>query len=474
VASTDIAKDTLLTRRMVTTKSPGMGLSPQLIDQLIGRKSVRAIKRDECFTDDDLGLTEVRHGIKPVDVGMPWGIIARFTDLHTLLPRFEKAGMSFVEFHVSDRDLDAGIGDFTPQRLPFDLVVHAPEYCHDKLIDFCAADKEQREMSVQRIQKVIDLVRQLEPSFAGRFERGPKIVFHVGGMSPTPGAYDRSAACERLLEGVKKLDRSGVDLLLENLPPFPWYFGGRWFGHILTDGANTEAMCRESGMGLCFDTSHAGLQCHRTGEKLADFARRVMPFVRHLHISDAMGTSGEGMQIGEGQINFVELVPILLQGKATMVPEIWMGHHQEGKGFQVALERLTDILWASRVLGRGQAQAARPELEQLVVASSANLLTALQTIDANLAGIAFVIDEHRVVLGVITDGDIRHGLVHGHTLQSPVVDVMTRQFRCGTTEMTPEQMYAILPGRTRVMPIVDKDGKLVDFATGLTVAPKKQ
>ena len=45
------------------------------------------------------------------------------------------------------------------------------------------------------------------------------------------------------------------------------------------------------------------------------------------------------MQIGEGQINFFELMPILSPARPTMVPEIWMGHHEEGKGFRQALEQ---------------------------------------------------------------------------------------------------------------------------------------
>jgi sugar phosphate isomerase/epimerase len=452
---------------MVTSKSPGMGLSPQSIDQLVGRRITRAMRRDDMFSEED--LVERRssgRARRPIDIGAPWGIVARFTDVETMVNRFGDEGMAFIEFHVSDRDLDAGVDAFDGRRYPFGLVVHAPEYCHDQLIDLCAADEAQRQMSITRIQKTIDLTRAMAPHFASRFERGPKIVMHVGGMSPRPGHYDVDAATERLLDALRQLDHEGVDLLLENLPPFPWYFGGKWFGFIATDVDNTERLCRESGLGLCFDTSHAALECARSGASLADFGRRIAPYVRHLHVSDGAGVSGEGLQIGEGDINFVDLLPVLLERQPTLIPEIWMGHHNEGRGFRLALDHLTDLAWASHALAR-RPTGTDPELSKLTVPVDVTVLAALQAIDANQMGIAFVVDQEGVVLGVITDGDVRHAVVRGKNLHTPVAEVMTREFRSARAGSSPAELLAQLPGRTRVMPIVDERGRLVDYASGM-------
>jgi N-acetylneuraminate synthase len=466
VAKEDISAGTTLTREMITSKSPGLGLSPQLIDQLVGRCVKRNVPRDAFFIDEDLCDPTFQQQMKPIDVGTPWGIIARFTDIEHMLLPFKHAGMSLIEFHVSDRDLDEGIEAFRPIKYPYDLIVHAPEYYHDHLIDLCAADKEQRRWSIQRIQQTIDLVRDLTPWFQNTFPNGPKMVFHVGGMWPDKKPYDVTAASERLLDSLWQLNTTNVDLLLENLPPYPWYFGGGWFGYVLADVANTERLCAESGLGLCFDISHAALECNRSGASLKDFAKGCLPYIRHLHVSDGAGTSGEGLQIGEGQVNFVELMPILLENQPSLVPEIWMGHHQNGKGFRTALERLTEIVWASKVIGRKPARAGvEVDVNYLVVASSASILTTLQTIDANKMGIAFVVDELKIVLGVVTDGDIRHALAQGKSLNTPIVDVMTRDFVFGREGMSVQELRARLPGRTRVMPIFDADNRLVNYAS---------
>ncbi|MFA5042739.1 MAG: N-acetylneuraminate synthase family protein [Kiritimatiellia bacterium] len=464
-ASEDIPAGTTLTRDMITSKSPGLGLSPQLINKLVGRRTNRNLRQDDFFVDGDLRDPEHPRQLKTIEIGAPWGIIARFTDIDHMLLLFEKAGMSLVEFHVSDRDLDEGIKAFPTVKRPYDLVVHAAEYFYDHLIDLCSANEEQRRWSVKRIQQTIDLVRKMAPWFRNTFPRGPKIVFHVGGMSRDGKTYNVATASERLLESLRQLDTTDVDLLLENLPPYPWYFGGRWFGHVLTDAENTAQLCADSGLGLCFDVSHAALECCRSGAGLLEFTRRCLSYIRHVHASDGAGTSGEGLQIGEGQVNFVELMPVLLQNQPSLVPEIWMGHHQDGKGFQIALERLTEIVWASKVLRVKPTRPKKIDVSHLVVASSATVLTTLQTIDANKMGIAFVVDEIKVVLGVITDGDIRHALARGQSLNSPIAEIMTRNFVFGRENISAAEIRAHLPGRSRIMPILDADHRLTDYAS---------
>lgn len=471
VATADLASGTRITRAMVTSKSPGLGLSPQLIDQLVGRTLGRAVRRDDPFTDADVAeRAPPPRAARPVDVGAPWGVVARFLDVEPLETRFLPLGMRFIEFHVSDRDLDAGATAYTGGARPYGLVIHAPEYAFDVLIDLCAADDDQRALSVQRIQKTIDLARALAHDFtldSALFPHGPKIVMHVGGMSPRPVGYDAAAATQRLLVALKQLDTTGVDLLLENLPPFPWYFGGRWFGHIICNADSTQLLCEESGLGLCFDTSHAALECARSGASLSGFAERIAPFVRHLHVSDGAGVSGEGLQIGDGTVNFVELLPRLMANAPTLIPEIWMGHHDNGGGFHLALDHLTDIHWAEGALQRGADVRARADLAALAVLDDATLFSALRAIDRNRMGIVFVLDSQRQVVGVLTDGDVRHALVRGQGLHAAVRDAMTREYAHGMAGMTRAQLEALLPGRTRVMPVIDADHHLVDYASSL-------
>ena len=68
----------------------------------------------------------------------------------------------------------------------------------------------------------------------------------------------------------------------------------------------------------------------------------LAPRTAHLHVVDATGVDGEGVQVGEGDVDFADLARRLSVHcpDAGFIPEIWMGHVDGGHGFWTALERL--------------------------------------------------------------------------------------------------------------------------------------
>ena len=73
-----------------------------------------------------------------------------------------------------------------------------------------------------------------------------------------------------------------------------------------------------------------------------EFARKIAPITAHLHLGDASGLNGEGLQIGSGDIDFKKLSTILNNfcPNASFIPEIWQGHKNNGEGFWIALKSL--------------------------------------------------------------------------------------------------------------------------------------
>ena len=102
------------------------------------------------------------------------------------------------------------------------------------------------------------------------------------------------------------------------------------------------AFCKKHRLRVCLDTSHAKLACNYFKYSFHDFLDKVGPYTAHVHIADAKGTDGEGLQIDEGETDFFLLSDCLdrFAPKASFIPEIWQGHNNQGEGFWVALAKL--------------------------------------------------------------------------------------------------------------------------------------
>ena len=147
----------------------------------------------------------------------------------------------------------------------------------------------------------------------------------------------------RLRENLKRVDSKGVNLLVENMPPLPWYFGGQWYNTVFMSAGEIAAFAQSTGWGVCYDTSHAKLYCNYAKIDFLEHAKLVAPYVKYLHISDAKGFAEEGLQIGEGDIEFSDFLGIYRDRDVGFVPEIWQGHIENGQGFKEALKRLETI-----------------------------------------------------------------------------------------------------------------------------------
>lgn len=335
VAAQAIPTGTKITRAMVTSKSPGIGLSPQRLYDLVGTVAQRGYQADEMFTDADLHEDTALPRAIPTPHSV-WGLKARFAEIEAL--GAFKPTPKLLEFHASEQDLLYPFD--TTRRYPQELYVHAPEYWGREPVDLASEDDRLWKQSIEVMQKTIDKARVIAQSFTGI----PKIVIHVGGMTvekhPNPHRL-----FERSLEAFRQLDVSGVEPLPENLPPYGWFFSGLWHCNIF--GAATEMIefCDALNLKMCLDLSHAWLYCTDRKIDFLGYVAQVAPYVRHLHVSDGRGSHKEGLQIGEGDVPFGKTFEILEEasrGKHVIswVPEIWQGHLHSYREFKIALAKL--------------------------------------------------------------------------------------------------------------------------------------
>lgn len=329
VASRRIEPGETITAEMVTVKGPALGISPQHYTELIGRLAGRLIEEDEPFLETDLGHTfslDASHTL-PMD----WGFTVRFRDYEELL----QYQPHMLEFHFTDQDMDE---DYPGEDLPLKLVVHAPEFWERSLVDLCSLDERLRKESVALMQKAIHLTRRMAPHFQGT----PKVIIHPGAMSLDHPIPDHRALYDNLRRSVEELDTHGVEMLLENLPPHPWYFGGQWLTNAFMDAYEIRDFVASMDLKMCYDTSHHKLYCNWAHVDFYEQVKVLLPYMRHLHLSDGAGLDGEGLQIGEGNIDWVRFFRVIAGYQGTMIPEIWRGHQRGGEGYLIAMQRLSD------------------------------------------------------------------------------------------------------------------------------------
>ena len=338
VAARDIAAGTVVAESDVAVKSPGQGLSPLKMPALIGRRLSRAMARDDYFFQSDLdnGAATARR----YRFDRPWGVPVRYHDTQRFL---EICQPDILEFHLSYSDMERDPAAYLSGTYDLGFVVHAPElFAGSKLMDLATADEGLRRYSLQQTQAVIDITRGLKKFFPKT--KRPPIVANIGGFTmDEPLSAGRKAECYRIFAAsLAELDLDGVELIPQTMAPFPWHFGGQRHQNIFIFPEESAAFCAKHNLRMCVDISHTKLAANHFGFDFGEGLAQLGPHTAHLHFGDAKGLDGEGLQIGEGEIDFDQIGAVLRRHApdASFIPEIWQGHKNLGEGFWTALERL--------------------------------------------------------------------------------------------------------------------------------------
>lgn len=343
VATRSLEPGEIISEDAVVARSPGRGLQPNHRDDLIGRKAKRRFERGDFFYPSDLQDESLE--ARAYRFRRPWGVPVRYHDYKAILA---KTNPDLLEFHLSYKDLDLDFRSYVESTYPHqDLVVHAPElFAGDHLLDLCAFDDAYRQHSIRELQRVIGLARELGRQFPKTMR--PLIITNVGGFSANLPLSQEQVAnkVELLADSLNRLDRDGVEIIPQTMPPYPWHFGGQSFHNLFLEAAQVVELCRRLDVRVCFDVSHSKLACNQLKHSFKEFVDQVGPHTAHLHIADALGIDGEGLQIGEGDMDFLALAEGLERTcpKASFIPEIWQGHVNEGEGFWYALAHLEAFL----------------------------------------------------------------------------------------------------------------------------------
>ena len=339
VINCSLPKGNIISEEMIDVKSPGQGLVPYRKNELIGKKALRDFKPGDFFYISDIENKQIKP--RKYQFNRPWGIPIRYHDLSTLLPL---SNPDIIEFHFSYKDISIDVDRFFLNKTyGLSFTVHSPElFSGDHILDLCTPDFEYRQQSIKELQKVINLTRKLNNYFPDT--QMPKIIVNVGGSSQNGfiSQNKKKEMIDLLSNSLSKLDANEVELIPQTMPPFPWHFGGQRFHNLFVDPDEIKSFCDANSYRICFDISHSYLACNHFQWSFKQFIEKVGGITAHLHISDSRGIDGEGLQVGEGEIDFPALSEWLSRYApgVSFIPEIWQGHKNNGEGFWIALNYL--------------------------------------------------------------------------------------------------------------------------------------
>ena len=97
-----------------------------------------------------------------------------------------------------------------------------------------------------------------------------------------------------------------------------------------------------------------------------------------------------------------------------------------------------------------------------LVGPDATIRSAIEAIDKGALRVALVVDQDRRLRGLVTDGDIRRGILRGISLEDPVTEVMNAAPKVVQGERNREQLVHLMTSRGyQQLPILDEDGRVI-------------
>lgn len=340
IAATSIQKGDCFTESNLRIASPGQGLAPYHLKDLLGKPAIRTLRSGDFIYQSDLNHTaSTTHSFQFYGF---WGIPVRYHDFHEYN---QKITPDLYEFHLSYRDLSLNPEKYLKTVACKRLVVHAPELFEDsELLDLAADDLNYRKRSIDNLKRVVEATETIRDFFPAA--DGALIVANVGGFSmdaPFEWAH-RAELYERFQASCAAIDFASTELIPQNMAPFPWHFGGQRHQNIFMIPDEMVNIAEQFKLRYCIDLSHLQMTC--THFKL-DFQKelaKLLPHTAHLHVADAQGVNGEGVLMGTGDINWKETwKKISAYPTASFIPEIWQGHKDQGAGFWSALQFISKL-----------------------------------------------------------------------------------------------------------------------------------
>ncbi len=119
----------------------------------------------------------------------------------------------------------------------------------------------------------------------------------------------------------------------------------------------------------------------------------------------------------------------------------------------------------------------RSDVAKLFIQASISLKQALQILNETAEKILFVVDDQTKLLGTVTDGDVRRGIIRGLEFEAEIENIMNRNFisiRYDSNDIMAKARQLMVEKKLESIPILDEDGKIADLIFWIDILGEKQ
>ncbi|MBF0330176.1 MAG: NTP transferase domain-containing protein [Nitrospirae bacterium] len=119
----------------------------------------------------------------------------------------------------------------------------------------------------------------------------------------------------------------------------------------------------------------------------------------------------------------------------------------------------------------------KEKLQSLLISADASIKSAMLKLNETGERILFVSDDKTVLIGTVTDGDIRRGLTNGLLFNDPIVTVMFRDFSflsADEEDLFDKARILMMKREIEQIPVLDRTGVIVDVILWTDIFGKKE
>ena len=330
-AKKDINKGKIINLNDFVIKAPRLGLQKKEIALIKNKKLIKSINKNQPLLKSHLVKNSFKFTEKKINflVDNKISIPFRFHDskiIHETFPTlYNELHLSFGE--VSDYyKKKIKIEDFLKRERKY--TIHLPDYIkNNNIIDPLSNDKNIRDESRKIINTTISLA-----NYISDFTK--KQINIVGSFSRFKN--NKYKSLDQIFNFLDKFKEENYKILPQWLPKIAWYFGGAEKINLFCD-EDDIVYIKKYNKKICLDISHLILSANYQNINWIKWYNMLIKNTSLIHLSDARGIDGEGIEFGSGELNNIDFI---LKNKNVKVLEVWQGHLENGIKFSKAINKL--------------------------------------------------------------------------------------------------------------------------------------